>query len=433
MPTKWLLAHFHNAMRLSSIFKPVKSYLKSFWQQVVLRWYWIQQVLVTAIAAALAWQVGDQVQTNGGIAAAVVASLTVRSSLHKSARDGLGQVIGSTVGAGAALLAIRYLGSGIVTVGVTVLISLVAARVLHLGEVATINVPVAALIVLGPGLSETTAVKRLISTLIGAGIAIALSIFAQPKSPAGRTIDRISSLTERCSTLLAQMAEGLVDGYTTDDAGRWLARARLLVEEIPSIRNQVIEARVFAKWLPESRSAKAEKLYLRAIAVEHMIVQTRATSRNLYDLQLHGGVKPELTQGIGALLSTASYALTVSAEDFRFDPYSIAKDPLTSELRLSADAVATLALADHEEIASGQIARVMAAISSTLIIADSLDQISPTIRNVPSPQEPAGQKVLALSPIELAKDWQARLYRLIPSKVRMSLESLWSKIDRTRL
>ena len=325
-------------------------------QQFVLRWYWIQQVLVTSIAAAIAWQVGDRAFTNGGLVAAVVASLTVRSSLHKSTREGLGQIVGSSVGAGAALLSLHYFGSGIVTVGITVLFSLVAARALHLGEVATINVPVTALIVLGPGLSETTASKRLVSTLIGAAIAIVLSTFAHPKTPAGRTIDRVSSLTDRCAGLLAQMAEGLIDGYSLDEAGRWLARARLLVEEIPSIKNQVIEARVFAKWLPASRSANSEKLYLRSIAVEHMIVQTRATSRILYDLKLHGGVKVELSQGIGDLLSTASYALTVSAEDFRFDPYGGVKDPLTSEIRSSADALIALALADYDEIASGQIA-----------------------------------------------------------------------------
>ena len=389
-------------------------------QQFVLRWYWIQQVLVTSIAAAIAWQVGDKAFTNGGLVAAVVASLTVRSSLHKSTREGLGQIVGSTVGAGAALGALHYFGSGLITVGITVLISLVAARALHLGEVATINVPVTALIVLGPGLSETTASNRLLSTLIGAAIAIVLSTFAHPKTPAGRTIDRVSSLTDRCAGLLAQMAEGLIDGYSLDEAGRWLARARLLV--IPSIKNQVIEARVFAKWLPASRSANSEKLYLRSIAVEHMIVQTRATSRILYDLKLHGGVKVELSQGIGDLLSTASYALTVSAEDFRFDPYGGVKDPLTSEIRSSADALIALALADQDEIASGQIARVLAAVSSTVIIADSLDQISPAIRKVPTPQTSKSQQVLAVSPIEQARTWQNRLYRLIPGRIRSYLE-----------
>lgn len=393
-----------------------------FLQQFVVRWYWIQQVLVTSIAAAIAWEVGDKAFTNGGLVAAVVASLTVRSSLHKSAREGVGQIVGSSLGAGAALLALHYFGNGLVTVGITVLISLVAARLLHLGDVATINVPVTALIVLGPGLSETTASKRLLSTLIGAGIAIALSTFAHPKTPAGRTIDRIASLTDRCAVLLTQMAEGLIDDYAIDDAGRWLARARLLSEEIPSIRNQVIEARVFAKWLPASRSNNAEKLYLRAIAVEHMIVQTRATARILYDLRLNGGVRFELSQGLGALISTASYALTVSAEDFRFDPYRGTKDPLTAEIRYSADSITSIALADHEGIATGQIARVLGVVSSTIIIADSLDQISPAIRNVPTPEAPANQQVLSLSPIEQARSWQARLYRLIPIKIRDSFE-----------
>ena len=159
-------------------------------QQFVVRWYWIQQVLVTAVAAAIAWQVGDSALKHGGLVAAIVATLTVRSSLHKSTREGVGQVVGSSVGAGAALLALHFFGLGIVTVGITVGLSLVAARLLHLGEVAAINVPVTALIVIGPGLSETNAANRLISTLIGAVIAIALSTFAHPKTPAGRTIDR---------------------------------------------------------------------------------------------------------------------------------------------------------------------------------------------------------------------------------------------------
>ena len=391
-------------------------------QQFVVRWYWIQQVLVTALAAALAWQLGDTVSKNGGVVAAIVAALTVRSSLYKSTRDGLGQVVGSSVGAGAALLALHFFGLGIVTVGITVLLSLVAARVLHLGEVAAINVPVTALIVIGPGLSESNAVNRLIQTLIGAAIAIALSTFTHPKTPAKRTIDRISSLTDRCATLLARMGEGLIDSYSLEEAGRWLARARLLAEEIPSIRNQVIEARVFAKWLPAARSANAEKLYVRGIAVEHMIIQVRATSRILYDLRLHGGVKAEISNEIGALLATASYALTVSAEDFRFDPYGGVKDPLTSEIRISAEALTQHALADYEDIASGQIARVLGVVSSTIVIADSLDQISPAIRNVPTPEGPSSQQVLAVSPIEQARSWQSRLYRLLPTRARSVLE-----------
>ena len=396
--------------------------LQAIAQQFIDRWYWIQQVVVTALAAAISWQVGDLALKNGGVVAAIVATLTVRSSLHKSTREGLGQVVGSSVGAGAALIALHFFGLGIITVALTVLISLTAARVLHLGEVAAINVPVTALIVIGPGLSQTNAANRLISTLIGAGIAIVASIFAHPKTPAGRSIDRISSLTDRCAMLNSQMAEGVADHYSQERAGRWLARTRLLAEEIPSIRNQALEARVFAKWLPVVRSENAERLYLRGVALEHIIIQTRAISRALFDIRLSGGVSEQINQEIAHLLSTLSFALSVSAEDFRFDPYSGSKEPITSEIRLSAESSASLIMTESSELAQGQLARLMTVVSSAVIIADSLDQISPAIANVPTPEGPASAHVLAKSPIDQAKVWQQRLYQLLPDRIQRYLD-----------
>jgi len=400
----------------------MKSLIHSLKQHIVDRWFWIQQVVVTALAAAISWQVGDAALKNGGVVAAIVATLTVRSSLHKSTREGFGQIIGSSVGAGAALLSLHFFGLGIVTVGLTVLISLVAARILHLGEVAAINVPVTALIVIGPGLSQTNAVNRLTSTIIGASIAIVASIFAHPKTPAGRTIDRISSLTERCAVLNSQMAEGVAENYSQERAGRWLARARLLAEEIPSIRNQALEARVFAKWLPAVRSDNAERLYLRGVALEHIIIQTRSTARALFDIRLGGGMDSELAQEIATLLSTVCYALSVSAEDFTFDPYSATKEPVTTEIRMSAESATATAVKDAATLAKSQLARVMTVISSATIIAESLDQNSPTITKVPTPEGPASAHVLAKSPIDQAKIWQQRIYQLLPKKLRRYLE-----------
>lgn len=381
----------------------IKRVLAILWQQFVDRWYWIQQVVVTAIAAAASWQVGDLALKNGGVVAAIVSTLTVRSSLHKSTREGVGQVVGSSVGAGAALLALHFFGLGIITVGLTVLISLAAARLLHLGEVATINVPVTALIVIGPGLSETNAANRLNSTLIGAGISIVASIFAHPKTPAGRTIDRIVSLTERSAVLTSQMAEGLVDGFTSEDAGRWLARARLLVEEIPSIRNQAIEARVFAKWLPTVRSENAEKLYLRGIAIEHVIIQTRTTARALFDISITGVLERELRQEFAHLLSSVSFALSVDSESFKYDPYSASSAPTTSEIRMVAETLTNDVMHSAPPLDQVALTRAISVISSCLIIADSLDQLSPAIRTVPTPEGSAGQFVLSKSPRDFLK------------------------------
>jgi len=105
----------------------MRAFLHNARQQFVDRWFWIQQVVVTALASAISWQVGDGILKNGGVVAAIVAALTVRSSLHKSTREGLGQILGSSVGAGAALLALHFFGLGLVTVGLTVLISLRSA------------------------------------------------------------------------------------------------------------------------------------------------------------------------------------------------------------------------------------------------------------------------------------------------------------------
>jgi hypothetical protein len=112
----------------------------------------------------------------------------------------------------------------------------------------------------------------------------------------------------------------------------------------------------------------------------------------------------------------------VSAEDFRFDPYNMSRDPLTAEIRDSSNSLVGLAVGESGLIDQGQLARVMAVISSTVIIADALDQMSPAIRKVPTPEGPVGAQILAVSPIEQARTWQNRLYRLIPERIRSILE-----------
>jgi len=133
---------------------------------------WVRQILVAGLAGAVAWQVGDLVIENGGVVAAIVCTLSIRISLHKSVREGFGQIVGTAIGASVALLNVSIFDFGFIAVGLTVIFCAVVARALHLGEVASVNVPVTALIVIGPGISGTTATHRLGSTLIGAAIAI---------------------------------------------------------------------------------------------------------------------------------------------------------------------------------------------------------------------------------------------------------------------
>ena len=64
---------------------------------------WIRQVVVTAAAAGVAWTAGDRLVASGGLVAAITAALTVRVSVHKSVREGFGQILGTGIGALVAL------------------------------------------------------------------------------------------------------------------------------------------------------------------------------------------------------------------------------------------------------------------------------------------------------------------------------------------
>ena len=188
------------------------------------------------------------------------------------------------------------------------------ARALHLGEVASVNVPVTALIVIGPELSESTAVHRLSSTLLGAGIAIFFSYFSHAMTPIERSIDQIASISLKAAALLATMSEGVASGYQQKDAGNWLAKARLLIEEIPAVRAQSVEARGHARWFPTARKDDAEEVYIRGIALEHTVVQIRTIARTLFDSAVSGGIADSTQKAIAVALSAASDAITSKFE-----------------------------------------------------------------------------------------------------------------------
>ena len=372
-----------------------KRFVKLFTDRAV----WVRQITVTAAAAALAWVVGDLLIVNGGLVAAIVASLSTRISVHKSIREGLGQIVGTTIGAGIALTAVWVFDFGFITVGLTVFLCAVVARALHLGEVASINVPVTALIVIGPGLSENTAIHRTQSTLLGAAIAILFSYFSHPKTPAGRTIDQISRLGNKCAALLLKMSAGVSEGFTEKDAGNWLAQARLLVEEIPKVRAQALEAKSFARWFPTAEYDEAEELYARGVAVEHTVVQVRTIARTLFDTAVQGGITEATRAQISQALATASGAIAEKVKDFaRIDSDEVDTSVVDEVRQAGADLTEKL-IVNASEADPEQLARNISIATNLERIADSLDQSSPALDKVATPDEPAEHKVIKDFPI----------------------------------
>ena len=353
---------------------------------------WVRQIAIAGLSGGVAWFIGDSVVEGGGVVAAIVSTLSIRISLHKSIREGFGQIIGTAIGAGTALLAVSIFNFGFLAIASTIVLCAVVARALHLGEVASVNVPVTALIVIGPGISQTTAAHRLGSTLIGAAVAIFFSYFSVPNTPIDRARIQIRNVSEKAAELLAQMSEGVAAGYTQKEAGNWLAKARLLVEEVPAIRAQSVEARSHARWFPTAEKDVAEEMYIEGIAVEHTLVQVRTIARTLFDSAVEGGIADSTKKQIAVALSAASYAISAHV-DLPDDINDSGSSP-TDDAREAGSALAETLIEDGKDVDQEQIVRGLSIVANIGIIADSLDQNSPALKDVITPDEPAKDKVI---------------------------------------
>jgi hypothetical protein len=371
---------------------------------------WVRQIVVASLAAGAAWLVGEQAFEGGGLVAAIVCSLSIRISLYKSVREGFGQILGTAIGAGVALLTVYFFDFGVIAVATTVLFCSVVARGLRLGEVASVNVPVTALIVIGPGISSSTAEHRLYSTLIGAGIAIIFSYFSHANTPAGRTTEQITRLGKKSADLLGAMAEGVATGYSQDDAGKWLMRARILIEEIPNVRSQALEAKKYARWSPLAEADQADALYLRGIAMEHTVVQVRTIARTLFDSAVAGGVTQFANRQIATALSAASYAISSKIESIESQSAEQRALNISEDLRLAAATLAEELIAETDRIDQEEFVRNISLVSNIERMADSLDESSPALITVKTPDEPAYSKVMQVSPVTLAMKWPRKLW-----------------------
>jgi uncharacterized membrane protein YgaE (UPF0421/DUF939 family) len=360
---------------------------------------WVRQIFVAAFASATAWVIGDNLVFKGGLVAAIVCALSIRISLYKSVREGLGQIVGTAIGAGVALLTVYFFNFGVVAIGTTVLLCSVVARGLRLGEVASVNVPVTALIVIGPGISGSTAEHRLASTLIGAAVAIVFSYFSHANTPAGRTVNQIARVGKRSAALISEMAEGVAAGFNQKQAGNWLAKARLLAEEIPTLRSQAIEAKQYARWSPLAGIDEADALYVQGVAVEHMVVQVRSMARTLFDSTLDENRKEIVDRQIAYALSATSYAITAKIELIQSDHSENEVDNIAKDLRLAADNLTEELLAQADKLPRSQFVRCISIVSQMKIIANSLDESSPALLSVKTPGEPTSMKVIGLSPV----------------------------------
>jgi hypothetical protein len=195
------------------------------------------------------------------------------------------------------------------------------------------------------------------------------------------------------------MAEGVAAGFSQKQAGSWLAKARLLVEEIPNLRSQAIEARRYARWSPLAEVNEAESLYIQGVAIEHMVVQIRSMARTLFDSTLDPKRKEVIDRQIAYALSATSNAITEKLELIESKSRDKQIDNIAKDLRLAADNFTEEIIAMADNLPRTQFVRCISLVAQMKIIANSLDESSPALLSVSTPGEPTSVKVIGSSPI----------------------------------
>jgi hypothetical protein len=264
----------------------------------------------TTLAAVLAYLLavallGTEVQP---LLAPLTALLVAQVTVFRTLTSGVERVGSVVAGVLVAVLLSQVVGLTWWSLGITIFVSLVIGRVLHLGD-HTLEVPISAMLVLAvTGQARIAALDRVAETLVGAVTGVVVSFMLRPPvyvQPAG---DAVGELAAEMSRLLASMGEELTEGWSGEQARAWEDRARELDRPLRAARIALARGEESLRLNPRQRRIREGASSLRAAmaALEHAAVQLRGITLDLDDLaeavESSGQAEPELLVALGALL-----------------------------------------------------------------------------------------------------------------------------------
>lgn len=186
------------------------------------------QVLKTSVATIAAWLLCNVLLDQpfpifAAIAALLVVQPSVNQSLAKGVERSIGVVAGVTLAYGVGLL----LGaSSWVVLGVIVL-SLLIAWALRLGPGSANQIPISAMLVLSIGAQTPDyALNRIIETVLGAAIALAVNVIIVPPVMLGPAHLAVTRLADGVASTLDALAASLGSPQSTEQRELLLADAR---------------------------------------------------------------------------------------------------------------------------------------------------------------------------------------------------------------
>lgn len=292
------------------------------------------QVAKTLASMIVAWFTcllvfPDQLPIFGAIAALLVVQDNVDQSLSK----GLERVVGVLLGVTVALLTGEFLGQHSWLFIAALVAGLALGWLLRMTPSAANQIVVSALLMIAlGGLELHYGVERLVETLIGALIGVAINALVVAPVRTLPVHDALVSLTEHAAAVLRRIADAL-DRPRDDD---WLeemhTEARALQAERTRVHGLLREARESLRLNPRSRRyrqglAEDDALFQR---LQPIVTQIGGMSRAVYDLYEPDLVSDASVVGMVEEIRRAAHDLELLVRDVSREPHAAEPPALTA-------------------------------------------------------------------------------------------------------
>jgi len=142
------------------------------------------------------------------------------------------------------------------------------------------------------------------------------------------------------------------------------------------------------------------------------VVQIRTIARTLFDLSVEKTLPTTSQQEISKALEVAGNNMKQKVEVIKTEDMFSSTHEIADDLRKAASNLAT-ALISNKELKQDDLVRSISIVSNLEIMADSLDESSPALREVMTPDEAPENKVLKVPVKVQSRTLLQRIWRLV--------------------
>jgi hypothetical protein len=205
-------------------------------------------------AAAVVSYLLTLAMTNGAIdlTGPLTALLVMQASAYSTLKTGTVRVGAVLAGVLVAILLSLWIGLTWWSLGAAIAASLVLAKIFRLGEQA-IEAPISAMLILGVTSPDVAAETRVLNTLIGAGVGIAVNLIYPPALQTRRAGRAIIDVAEATAAPLDAAGAALTEGpIGREQVQDWLDRVRAAVRRLTSASETVASLKDSRRFNPRA-------------------------------------------------------------------------------------------------------------------------------------------------------------------------------------